>query len=172
MKSWLLDSEAELVFSHNEGDINVYQLYLKFKDLWGQSQKRFSTVELSSQLKVDVRVSFTAMSSCNLRRGLVHSVSDEYIDILFADGSLRTHNLHFCTLNKGDLVYVVDRVDIYSDEYKMMQIAIPMNISFDVNILTLQAINADLLDEQGKMIYRTSTDPLIPGGCHGTHLAT
>jgi len=170
--SWLLDATNEVVHSHDEGDTSIYTVVLQFKDLFGNERKHIGTIELSKTKVLQTRVSFTAMSSVSIRSGLVENVSDLKIRVMFSDRTIDAENRHMFDIQPGQIVHLVERLDIASGEGKLGEVAIPYHIPFDPETLCLQTVNADILDDAGDMLYRLSADPLPNGGCYGARMAT
>ncbi len=171
MTSWLLDASMELTHSHDEGDTSIYTVRLAFKDLFGNSRKHFGTTELPKK-PLQTRVSFTAMSSVNVRAGLVEDVSDLKIRILFSDCSIDADNTHSVPVKRGQLVKLVEHLDVASGDSRFINAVLPYDLPFDAEALCLQTVNADVLDESGTLLYRLSADPLPNGGCYGARMAT
>jgi hypothetical protein len=172
MKSWLLDASMELTLSHEEGETSIYLVRLKFKDLFGNERSHFATAELPKLKQLQTRVSFTAMSSVNIRAGLVENVSDLKIRVMFSDCSVDADNLHTFPIKAGQLVHLVEHLDVVSGDGKFYDAVLPYNLPFDPEALCLQAVNADILDEAGTLLYRLSANPLPNGGCYGARMAT
>ncbi len=172
MKSWLLDASMELVHSHDEGETSIYTVFLKFKDLFGNERRHFSTTDLPKSKSLQTRVSFTAMSSVNIRAGLVESVSDLKVRVLFSDRAIDADNSHAMPVKAGQLVQLVEHLDVASGENKFYDAVLPYNLPFEPEALCLQTVNADVLDDSGALLYRLSADPLPNGGCYGSRMAT
>lgn len=171
MKSWLLDASMELVHSHDENDIRIYTVILKFRDLFGNARQHFDTVALPISQVVQTRVSFTAMSSVGAKPGLVERVTDLEVRILFADRTIDIPNRHMFPTRAGQLVHVIEHLDVVSGDGRLHDIAIPYNLPFSPEALCLQTVNADVMDDAGNLLYRLSADSL-PGGHYGAHMAT
>jgi len=171
MKSWLLDASMELEHSYDENDTRIYTVILKFKDLFGNERKHFATIDFPKTQNLQTRVSFTAMSSVNSRPGLVEAVSDLKIRVMFSDRVIDADNRHMFPVKRGQVVLVVEHLDAASGEGNLCEVVIPYNIPFSPEALCLQAVNADLLDDTGNLLYRLSADSL-PGGYHGARVAT
>ena len=171
MKSWLLDASMELVHSHDEGDTSIYTVILKFKDLFGNDRKHFATADFPKSQGLQTKVSFTAMSSVSIRPALVESVADGKARVVFSDRTVDALNPYNFDVKRGQLVYLVEHLDIICDTPALQEIVIPYNVPFSPEALCLQTVNADLLDGDGNLLYRLSADSL-PGGCYGTRVAT
>jgi|SRR5688572_5323608 len=171
MNSWLLDASMELVHSHDEDTIRIYTVVLKFKDLFGNERKHFATAELPQQQTIQTRVSFTAMSSVNIRAGLVEHVSDVNIRVLLADSTVDVGNTHAHDFRRGQLVYLVEHLNILAGDNTLHNVVVPYTLPFSPEALCLQTVNADLLDDAGNLLYRLSADPLPRGGCYGARMA-
>lgn len=172
MKSWLLDASMELVHSHDEGEISIYTVLLTFVDLFGNARKHFATAELPIGKNFQTRVSFTAMSSVNIRAGLVEGVADLKVRVLFADQTVDVDNTMVVPIKPGQLIQLVEHLDISSGNGSFKEVGLPYNLPFEPEALCLQSVNADVLDESGKLLYRLSADPLPRGGCYGARMAT
>lgn len=157
-KSRFLDAEMDLVFSHDEGSDSIYIVNLKFMDPFGRQRSHYVTISLPSSLKLEERVSFTAMSSINLRLGIVICVSDLVIEIMTLNGSkMAIANAHEHDFKMGDRIGVIEHVD---ESGQIMLVGIPYPFSFDQESLYIQSVNADLLDASGKLVVRFCADPL------------
>ena len=172
MKSWLLDASIELVHSHDEDNTSIYTVILKFKDLFGNDRKHFATTEFPKSQSLQTRVSFTAMSSVNVKLGLVDAVSDLKIRVMFSDRTVEVDNRHGFAIKRGELAHLVEHMDVASGEGTLTEVVVPYNLQFSPEALCLQSVNADLLDDTGTILYRLSADPLPNGGCYGARLAT
>lgn len=171
MKSWLLDATMELVHSHDEGDASVYTVILKFKDLFGNDRTHFATTEFSKPGNLHTRVSFTAMSSISTKLALVESVMDGKVRVMFSDRTVDASNPYSFQVKRGQLVYLIEHLDVVANDGTLCEVVIPYEIPFSPEALCLQTVNADLLDDAGNLLYRLSADSL-PGGCYGARVAT
>jgi len=169
MKSWLLDASMELVHSHDEGDTSIYTVILKFKDLFGNDRRHFSTADLPKSQGLQTRVSFTAMSSISARLALVETVMDGKVRVMFSDRTVDACNPYGFNVARGQLVHLIEHLDVVSNEGMLQEVVIPYNIPFSPEALCLQTVNADLLDDAGNLLYRLSADSL-PGGCFGSRV--
>lgn len=169
MMKRFLDAEMDVTPSHDEGDNRIYAVSLSFKDLYGRDRKHFSTVELPRSMTLQTRVSFTAISSVNPRMGLVEAVSDLTIKVMLHDQIVEVPNTHDFILNRGDQVCVVERLQ--ADEHQLRDVVLPMQMACTMDTLCLQTVNADILDDAQRLLYRLAADPLI-GGCYGSRVAT
>ena len=171
MKSWLLDASMELVHSHDEGDTRIYMVILRFKDLFGNDRKHIGTVDFPKSQGLQTKVSFTAMSSISAKLALVESVMDSKVRVLFSDRTVDALNPHAFQVKRGELVYLIEHLDVIANDGILYEVVIPYNIPFSPEALCLQTVNADLLDGDGNLLYRLSADSL-PGGCYGARVAT
>lgn len=169
MKSWLLDASMELVHSHDEGDTSIYTVILKFKDLFGNDRKHFASADLPKSQVLQTRVSFTAMSSISARLALVETVMDGKVRVMFSDRTVDASNPYSFDVKRGQLVHLIEHLDVVSNEGALCEVVVPYNIPFSPEALCLQTVNADLLDDAGNLLYRLSADSL-PGGCFGARV--
>ena len=170
MKSWLLDASMELVHSHDEGDTSIYTVTLRFKDLFGNDRVHLDTASLPKSQILQTRVSFTAMSSISARLALVETVMDGSVRVMFSDRTVDALNPYNFQVKRGQLVHLIEHLDVVSNEGALREVVIPYNIPFSPEALCLQTVNADLLDGAGNLLYRLSADSL-PGGCYGARVA-
>ena len=167
MKSRFLDAAAELNHVRDNRDEATYSLELTFVDPFGRNRKHKTVANLPRSIKVQHRVSFTAMSSANVRIGVVEKISDLQIDVLLFDGSrVVVGNHHEPEFSTGDKVTVVERIDPTNIDRQVSLVVLPCPLGIAGELLCLQSVNADILDDAGNMIYRMSADPLFIRGCY------
>jgi len=172
MTGGLLDSSMALRHSHDDGGHAIYTIELEFTDLFGRRRKHADTVSLPLTQSPRQQVSFTAMSSVNMGVAVVESVSDLNTGVMFSDGNRVTlANYHDFTPSVGDVVSVLEHFYVNSTE-RMFYVILPHPLNIDPEMLALQSINADILDESGKLVYRLSADPLFKGGSHGASVGS
>lgn len=170
-KSRFLDAEVDLVHIRDEGDESIYSLRLGFVDPLGRQRKHMETVVLPGSLVTTHRVSFTAMSSVNLRTGIVEKVSDLKINIMLFNGSkIVVDNHHDQDLMMGQAVCIIEHFDVMSTDRNLSLVVLPHPLPISSDMLCLQSVNADILNEAGEMIYRMSADPFRVRGCYGSRL--
>lgn len=170
MKSWLLDADMTLDFSHQEGFLDIYTLNLSFVDLYGNKRNHMTTVELPQNLQTKMRISFTALSSVNARIGVVSRISDLEVEISLLNDLVVTYNSHTYDLKVGDTVYLVEHLHP-SEETKLTEVIVPFLATLDKEMLCIQSINADILQEDETILYRLSMSPLDKGVVHVKNLA-
>jgi hypothetical protein len=162
MKSWLMDAESILTFSHSEGENSVYTLRVSFKDLFGRERTHFAPVSIHNARKFEDRISFTALSNIEIRPAVIEGISDLNIEVSTLFGRLTLPNIHNHEFGVGQSVIIVEHTDI-SGDHEMMNIAIPYPLTMEPDMLRLQSVNADVIAEDGQLICRLSADPLYQG---------
>ena len=179
IKSWLLDACMDLAYSHDESTVAVYQLSFEFTDLLGRERKYKDLVAFrrpvsrKKRLELQKRISFTAMSSVDVMVGMVESVTPSHIFVrLLNESIVRVDNRLDFECATGDVVTLVERCGTGSSGGRMQLFAIPNELGLTAEDLRLQAVNADILDGSGQLVYRLSMDPISVRGQHDTHLAT
>ena len=167
MKSRFLDSAVELIKVRDHGNESSYKLGLTFVDPFGRDRKHYTMVDLPRSVVVQSRASFTALSSANVRVGIVERVNDLEVHVLLFDESrVVIGNRHEPEFVTGDNVTVVERMDPTNIDRMMTLAALPHPLGMAGELLCLQSVNADILDGSGNLIYRMSADPLFVRGCH------
>ena len=168
----LLDAKMMLTHSHDDSEFSVYTIELQFVDLFGRKRKHADTVGLPRGSKPQNRISFTAMSSVNMRIGVVKEVSDLKTKVLFSDeAQIEVSNYHDHAPVVGDVVCVLEHFYIGPNN-GLTHVLIPHPMDVDADLLSLQSVNADVLDESGELVYRLSADPLFKGGSHGASVGS
>tara|TARA_S200002703_G_C3761936_1_gene234546 strand:- start:649 stop:1077 length:429 start_codon:yes stop_codon:yes gene_type:complete len=136
-------------------------------DLFGRERKHADTASFPKGFKPQDRVSFTAMSSVNMRTGVVKEVSDLKTRVLFSDeAEIEVNNYHDHNPKVGDVVHALEHFYVGPNN-GMSYVLIPHPSEISSEMLSLQSVNADVLDESGELVYRLSADPLFKGGSHG-----
>lgn len=167
MKSRFLDAAAELNHIRDNRNEATYSLQLTFVDPFGRNRKHTAMVTLPRDTVVQNRVSFTAISSADVRIGVVEKVTDLRVDVMLFDGSkVSVGNRHEPDFTVGDKVTVVERLDPTNINRQMSLAILPHPLEMDHEFLALQTVNADILDDSGNLIYRMSANPLFVRGCH------
>lgn len=172
MKSRFLDASSKLIHSHDEQDTSIYTLELRFVDLFSRERKHVATIELPKSQEPKTMVSFTAMSSIDMRVGVVQRVTDLKVFVLTVGGVVETDNRHDHSFKMGDPVYLIEHLDPADESGKICHIPLHSPLPFDTNSLCLQSVNADVLDDSGKILHRLSADPLYIGVSSDTRVAT
>ena len=167
MKSRFLDAAVELNHVRNNRDEATYSLELTFVDLFGRDRKHKTMATLPRSTNVQHRVSFTAMSSANIRVGVVEDVNDLEVHVLLFEGNrVVIGNRHEPEFAVGDKVTIVERMDPADLDRQITLAVLPCPLEMAGELLCLQSVNADILDASGNMIYRMSSDPLFVRGCN------
>jgi len=172
MKSRFLDASSRLIHSHDEQDTSIYTLELRFVDLFSRERKHVATIELPKSQEPKTMVSFTAMSSVNMRVGVVQRITDLKVFVLTMEGVVETDNRHDHSFDIGDSVYLIEHLDPADESGKICHIPLHNPLPFDANSLCLQSVNADVLDDSGEILNRLSADPLYIGVSSDTRVAT
>lgn len=167
MKSRFLDAAAELNHVRDNRDEATYSLELTFVDPFGRDRKHKTMAALPRSTVVQHRVSFTAMSSANVRIGVVEDMNDLEVHVLLFDGSrVMIGNRHEPEFVVGDKVTIVERMDPTDMDRQVTLAVLPCPLEMASELLCLQSVNADILDDSGNLIYRMSADPLFTKGCN------
>jgi len=171
MKSRFLDAAVELDLIRDNRDEATYSLQLTFVDLFGRNRKHSTMAAFPRDTVVQHRVSFTAISSADVRIGVVEKITDVQVDVLLFDGSrVSVGNRHEPEFTVGDKVTVIERLDPMDTDRQMSLAVLPCPLEMAHELLSLQTVNADILDESGNLIYRMSADPLFVRGCNDTRV--
>jgi hypothetical protein len=161
----------ELMHSHDEGDIAIYTLRLQFIDPLGNKRSHFTTVSLPKSCNPQNRISFTAISSVDVKIGIVEAVSDLKIKVLLFNGTrLAIDNRHDFDFLVGDTVSILEHYDVMDNSQMLSDFALPYPLDIEPELLRLQSVNADLIDESGELVYRLSADPFYTRGYHDTRV--
>jgi len=167
MKSRFLDAAAELNHVSTNRNEATYSLQLTFVDPFGRNRKHIAMATLPRDTVVQNRVSFTAISSADVRLGVVNKITDLQVDVLLFDGSSMTvGNRHEPEFVVGDKVTVIERLDLKNPDGQMTWALLLCPLEITHELLVLQTVNADILDDSGNLIYRMSADPLFVRGCY------
>ena len=167
MKSRFLDAAAELNHIRDDRNETTYSLQLTFVDPFGRNRKHTAMVTLPRDIVVQNRVSFTAISSADVRIGVIEKITDVQVDVMLFDGSkVSIGNRHEPEFVTGDKVTVIERLDPMNTDRRMSLAVLPCPLRMAHELLALQTVNADILDDSGSLIYRMSADPLFTRGCN------
>lgn len=164
MKHHLLDAESRLNKIYKDNNLDFYNLELSFADLIGRKRTHSHGFSVETSRQISDKISFTAISDVLVQTGIVRSISKDIIDVVvFGFGDVSVKNRQQESFKIGDKVYVFDHLDDEKD-YKDLTKYIIKNINFDIDLLRLQFINADVLDMNGDTIIRMGVDPIYSRG--------
>jgi hypothetical protein len=93
---------------------------------------------------------------------VIEGISDSKLLVSTLNGRLDLVNIHNHEFSKGQSVVVVEHTDIGGDK-ELLDIAIPYPLPMEPDMLRLQSINADLIADDGELLFRLSADPLYQG---------
>ena len=170
MKSWLLDADMNLEFSHQEDEMNIYTLKLSFTDLYDNRRWHLTNIELPHTVQPKTRISFTALSSVDARVGIIAKVSDLEIEISVLNNLVTLPNSHTYDFRAGDIVYLVEHLGT-SEEQGFVETIIPFNRILNKEMLCLQSVNAEILGQDDQVLYRLSMSPLDKGIVYAKSMA-
>ena len=169
----LLDASMDVTLSHQEQDSDIYNMTLRFVDIFGRQRNHTATIDIPKGTKFQERVSFTAMSSVNMRPGVVERIEGNSARIMLLGGdfvSLGYHKDH--PVQPGETVCVIEHMDVTDPGHQLEYVALKHPLSVDQDLLRLQAINADVLDESGQLLYRLSADSILKRKSYASRMAT
>lgn len=158
----MLGASTKLVHDYDEGNDSVYSLELQFIDFFGRDRKHIIVVSLPKALSIDIRSSFTAVSSVDIKPGIVTNISSSDITVLLMTGE-STNTTNYETdfvLRIGDAVYILEHYDLMSNN-DLIYLTVPSSYAIMEGGFGLQSVNADIIDSSGILVKRLSADPFL-----------
>ena len=168
----LLDARMDVRLSHIENDSAIYNVELGFTDLFGKQRSHSVTIDLPKNQSFEERISFTAMSSVNMRAGVVVEVTRTSLRIMLVGGDTIGIVLHRGqSFQPGDVVSIIEHANLAEEGNPLEYIALAYPLVVESDSLRLQSVNADILDASGNLLHRFSVDPLLKRQNYVTRVA-
>lgn len=158
--------------SYEEGDTIVYNMELRFTDLFGRERCHTATLDLPKGQAFEERISFTAISSVNMRVGVVERVESMFVRIMLFGGEfVQVASRKDHQFEAGMPVCVIEHMNIADPDQMLEYVALPHPLEVNPDDLRLQSVNADVLDASGNLLYRLSADPILKRKSYAARVA-